>query len=91
MRSLLAAVLIAAVLLFVAGPGARADAVRSGDAAYGDWRGDAPGVVRKITPDALAAPFASSWTNLDNLVRRPEHGLFMLDHHHRVAAVTQSA
>jgi glucose/arabinose dehydrogenase len=39
--------------------GAEADPVRAGDAAFGDWRGDAPGVTRKITPDALPAPFAN--------------------------------
>lgn len=31
----------------------------SGDAAFGDWRSDAPGVVRKITADALPAAFSS--------------------------------
>ncbi len=36
-----------------------AEAVRSGPAAFGDWRSDAPGVTREIKPDGLAAPFAS--------------------------------
>ncbi|HEY0422505.1 MAG TPA: sorbosone dehydrogenase family protein [Rhodopila sp.] len=34
------------------------EAIRAGKAAFGDWRGDAPGVVRLITPDSLPAPFA---------------------------------
>lgn len=37
-----------------------AGSVRTGDAAFGDWRGDAPGVGRLITPDSLPLPFASS-------------------------------
>jgi glucose/arabinose dehydrogenase len=32
---------------------------RMGAAAYGDWRTDAPGVTRKITPEDLPAPLAS--------------------------------
>jgi glucose/arabinose dehydrogenase len=34
-------------------------ALRTGAAAYGDWRTDAPGVRRKITPADLPAPLAS--------------------------------
>jgi glucose/arabinose dehydrogenase len=52
MKILLAAFLLAATA-------ASADPVRTGQAAFGDWRADAPGVVRKITPDALPAPFAT--------------------------------
>lgn len=36
---------------------AASDAVRSGDAAYGDWHDDAPGVVRHVTPDAMPQPY----------------------------------
>jgi glucose/arabinose dehydrogenase len=36
-----------------------ADDIRSGAAAFGDWRGDAPAVTREITVGALPAPFAS--------------------------------
>jgi glucose/arabinose dehydrogenase len=50
---------IAGLALLLSVP-ALAEAPRSGDAAYGDWRGDAPGVVRHITPDALPPPYASS-------------------------------
>ena len=32
---------------------------RAGAAAYGDWTADAPGVVRKITPSDLPAPFGT--------------------------------
>ncbi len=31
-----------------------------GKAAYGDWRGDAPGIRRRLSPDALPAPGRSS-------------------------------
>ena len=36
-----------------------ADGVRTGSNAYGDWRTDAPGVMRKITPADLPPPFSS--------------------------------
>lgn len=39
--------------------GAASAQVRTGEAAYGDWSGDAPGVVRKITPQDLPAPYAT--------------------------------
>ena len=35
---------------------ALAEDVRTGKAAYGDWQTDAPGVMRKITVNDLAAP-----------------------------------
>jgi glucose/arabinose dehydrogenase len=66
MRTLIAALLIAA-----ATP-ASADPVRSGTAAYGDWRSDAPGVARDIRPDALPAPFASqSASRSPSVIVRP--------------------
>jgi glucose/arabinose dehydrogenase len=37
-----------------------------GQAAYGDWRADAPGVRRYITPSDLPAPYAS--TSVENVV-----------------------
>ena len=40
-------------------PHSPADAVRTGPAAYGDWRTDAPGVRRLITPADLPPPFAT--------------------------------
>ncbi len=49
---------LTAVLLLAAAT-AHAEPVRSGDAAYGDWRTDKPGVARHITPDALPQPFAT--------------------------------
>lgn len=36
---------------------AHAEPPRTGVAAFGDWRDDAPGVARKILPDALPAPY----------------------------------
>ena len=38
------------------------EAVRTGAAAFGDWRTDAPGVRRLITPADLPAPFATRST-----------------------------
>src|SRR5258708_35605443 len=35
------------------------EAVRTGAAAFGDWRTDGPGVRRLITPTDLPAPFAA--------------------------------
>jgi len=47
--------------------------VLQGSAAYGDWRLDAPGVVRKITPSDLPAPFASELAaSRSQVVPRPE-------------------
>ena len=49
------------VLLGLAGatPAFADEAVRTGAAAFGDWRTDAPGVRRLITPADLPAPFAT--------------------------------
>jgi len=55
------AVGLAGLTLFGAG-GALAQTqsgVRTGQAAYGDWSGDAPGVTRKITPADLVAPYGT--------------------------------
>jgi glucose/arabinose dehydrogenase len=71
MRTLLAVALIVATT--IATPkAAPADPVRTGDAAFGDWRGDAPGVARKITPDVLPPPFASrSAAQAPSVIVRP--------------------
>lgn len=46
--------------------------VLTGPKAFGDWRSDAPGVQRKITPQDLPAPFASrSASNGERSVARP--------------------
>src|SRR6202046_890119 len=45
--------------LIAAGPAFADDAVRTGAAAFGDWRTDSPGVRRLITPTDLPAPFAT--------------------------------
>jgi glucose/arabinose dehydrogenase len=49
------------VLAIIVGAGAAfaAEAPRTGSAAYGDWRTDAPGVSRLITPADLPPPFAT--------------------------------
>ena len=46
--------------------------MRSGENAFGDWRGDAPGVVRHIAPADLPPPFAThSHALASNIVQRP--------------------
>jgi glucose/arabinose dehydrogenase len=48
----------------------------TGAAAYGDWRADAPGARRKITPADLPAPLASRpAANPSRVVPRPEGAL----------------
>jgi glucose/arabinose dehydrogenase len=60
------------VLLLSAVAVAHADPVRSGKAAYGDWRTDAPGVVRHITVASMPPPFASpSVAGAPEVVARP--------------------
>ena len=64
--------LLAALLVIAAQEAAAADSTRTGSAAFGDWRDDAPGVMRKIMPDALPAPFASrSASQTPSLITRP--------------------
>src|SRR5271169_139979 len=48
--------------LLGAAPAFADEAVRTGAAAFGDWRTDAPGVRRLITPADLPAPFATRST-----------------------------
>ncbi len=36
--------------------------IRTGPAAYGDWRSDAPGVLRRFDPAALPAPYVTAST-----------------------------
>ncbi|MDR3513001.1 MAG: PQQ-dependent sugar dehydrogenase [Caulobacteraceae bacterium] len=47
------------ILLASAAAGGAAAQEQVGAAAYGDWRADAPGVVRKINPADMPAPYAS--------------------------------
>jgi glucose/arabinose dehydrogenase len=61
-----------ALLLLSSGSVAQAEPPRIGAAAYGDWRTDAPDVVRHITPDAMPPPFAShSVARAPSVVERP--------------------
>ncbi len=71
MKTLLTALLLG--LLIVTHTAAlRADPVRTGNAAFGDWQDDAPGVIRKITSDALPAPFPSrSAVQVASVIARP--------------------
>jgi hypothetical protein len=46
-------------LLLLAGAALAAEALEIGRAAFGDWRSDAPGVRRVITPADLPSPFAT--------------------------------
>ena len=48
--------------LLGAAPAFADEAVRTGAAAFGDWRTDAPGVRRLITPADLPAPYATHST-----------------------------
>ncbi len=50
------AILVFAILL-APSAGLGDDGVRSGATAYGDWRDDAPGVWRLITPADLPSPY----------------------------------
>jgi glucose/arabinose dehydrogenase len=53
-----------------------ADAVRTGQDAFGDWRSDAPGVQRLITPADLPPPYATqSAANPSSLAPRPPGAL----------------
>ncbi len=46
--------------------------VRTGPDAYGDWRGDAPGVARRILPADMPPPFATrSHARSSGIVQRP--------------------
>ena len=52
-------VIVLAGLSLAVGAALADDGVRLGPAAYGDWRADAPGVRRLITPNDLPAPYAT--------------------------------
>ena len=62
---------IALVLLAIC-PRVSAQSVRTGSDAYGDWRTDAPGVMRRITPADLPAPGETpSTANRSKVVPKP--------------------
>ena len=62
---------IALVLLAIC-PRVSAQSVRTGPDAYGDWRTDAPGVMRRITPADLPGPGATpSTANRSKVVLKP--------------------
>jgi len=67
--------LLASILIAGSSPLALADddGVRTGAAAYGDWRTDAPGVRRKLTEADIPPPGAShSVSNPPRVVARPD-------------------
>ena len=75
MRSTITLASLAGLLVACAALPALADdsPTRTGAAAYGDWRTDAPGVRRKITPADMPALGASrSTANMSRLAERPE-------------------
>ena len=59
-RDLLPVLVPVLVLVALTTGAARADNAGLGQSSYGDWRNDAPGQWRKITPADLPAPYASS-------------------------------
>ncbi len=63
-----------AVALALAGGASRAaEPVLAGDAAYGDWSNDAPGVIRHLTPADLPPPHATrSSANGAAVIARPD-------------------
>jgi glucose/arabinose dehydrogenase len=67
------AMIVATFLLAAAAPAATdSAALLVGKAAYGDWRSDAPGTRRRLTEDALPAPYAGrSASNSANIVAAP--------------------
>ncbi len=74
--SLLLALPLATAGAAVSGARAWAEPALSGEAAYGDWTADAPGVTRRITPADLPPPYATrSVANGARLIGRPEGAL----------------
>ena len=64
--------LVLGFLLFATPALAQQAETRAGAAAFGDWRADAPGVRRKITPADLPPPFATAGAaRSSRLVARP--------------------
>lgn len=67
--------LVAAIIIGVGAVGAAAQSTRTsvGTAAFGDWRGDLPGVRRLITPADLPPPHATqSARSSPSVVARPD-------------------
>jgi glucose/arabinose dehydrogenase len=60
----------AAIFSMLAGA-AGAQELRTGAAAYGDWRGDAPGVARRITPADLPKDVARGAAASPRVIARP--------------------
>ena len=70
MRTTASIMIVGASALFA--PSLMAAEVRTGPAAFGDWRSDAPGVMRKITAADVAAPLATQSTaNRSKVIPQP--------------------
>ena len=70
-RTVVLAALLASIGVAAAIAQSRPEALK-GSAAFGDWRGDKPGVRRHITPKDLPRPHASpSARNSSRVVKRP--------------------
>ena len=68
--------MIRPILAFFLAPlAAHAQPVLTGPAAHGDWSMDAPGVRRRITPDALPAPYATRSASRSPSVIAPPRGV----------------
>ncbi len=81
----------AALWLMPALPLSAADPVRTGAAALGDWRSDAPGVVRHITLADLPSPYATpSAGNGPHVVERPAGAMPQVPKGFRVALFAQA-
>src|SRR5271166_822352 len=65
-------VMVGLVGLSAAAAFGQSSPVLTGSAAYGDWRSDAPGVRRKITPADMPPPYATPSANRHaSIVARP--------------------
>jgi glucose/arabinose dehydrogenase len=77
-RTVSATLVSSLLLVFAASSagGQERGGVLSGEAAYGDWQSDSPGIRRLIRPEDLPAPGASrSSSNRADVVGRPEGAL----------------
>jgi glucose/arabinose dehydrogenase len=72
-RALAVAAIVATSAAAASVVAAPSDKTLEGAAAFGDWRADAPGVRRKITPADLPAPYTGeSAASRSQIVARPE-------------------
>ncbi len=71
-RTLTRGIAVGCALAALLAGAAPAEGPLTGAAAYGDWRADAPGVVRHFTPDAMPPPYATGFAGrAPSVVARP--------------------